>query len=574
MPKPHRRTAQPHAPQPSQLAAVRRALEDGNAAQARQRLAALRESFPGFKPLRALGWEVESQVGEPMLAAARAYDWQASAPGSRAAVEALHDSALAAGLLAVSLRARQRLLTLDGAAELPPLEGFDAPLGRLSFEQGEAIDLSRMHLADDRADAAVAVLQGVEHPSARNNLALALFTSGRVAQAREVAEASWQARPANLVALEQTLRWRCWAEGLAPCLGAVPTLRQAVPGRAEDAIARIAALSFLGEMEAAREAVEDTKDAPYWSQAARELREIFDDLAESPGHLPGAGAAWFPRSWRQAMAALARESLHGHEDAVQARRDARLGECDAHADYLERAAELGDEATRLLALGALKQRAKAADAAAIASLRRLLTRPCGPDAVRMGLLDWLAEQGLQPRGEPVEILTADRVRTIRSYGLRIHDQPRPSPYPPQGQALQQRVRQALRRGALREALELAQQLRDKYPGQPAALHELAVIRQALGDPVSDIEALYRQALALAPDDLFARCGLARCLAEHGQVDEARTLLEGLLERSEWHHGEYRGLLLAQRALAQASHDEDATGVIDQGLKELTQRFAD
>lgn len=57
------------------------------------------------------------------------------------------------------------------------------------------------------------------------------------------------------------------------------------------------------------------------------------------------------------------------------------------------------------------------------------------------------------------------------------------------------------------------------------------------------------------------------------MEEARGLLEGLLERSEWHHSEYRGLLLAQRALAQASHDEEAVGVIDQGLKELTQRFA-
>lgn len=573
MPKPKRPTRQPDAPQPSQLAAVRRALEDGNAAQARQRLAALRESFPGFKPLRALAWEVESQLGEPMLAAARAYDWQAAAPGSRAAAEALHHSAGAAGLYAVSLRARQRLLVLDGAADLPPLQGFDAPLGRLGFEQAEAIDLSRMHLADSREDSAIAVLQGVDHPSARNNLALALFVSGQVAQARAVAAASWQAHPANLFALERLVRWRCWAEGLAPCMDFVPTLRQAVPGRAEDAIARIAALRFLGEAEAARQAVEDTQDAPYWSQATRELREMFEDLAESPEQLPADDAAWFPRPWRQALAAFARAFRHGPEEAVQAGWEARLGECDAHADYLERAAELGDEATRLLALAVLKQRAKAADAASIAGLRRLLTRPCGPDSVRMDLLDWLAEHGLQPRGEPVDLLAGGRVRTTRSYGLHIHDQPSPSPFPPQGQALQQRMQQALRRGALREALDLGQQLRDKYPGQPAALNDLAVIRQALGDPLDEVAALYRQARDLAPDYVFARCGLARCLAELGQVDEARALLEGVLERSDWHHSEYRSLLLAQRALARASHDEDASSVIDQNLKELMQRFA-
>ena len=112
---------------------MRRALEDGNAAQARQRLAALRESFPGFKPLRALAWEVESQAGVPILAAARAHDWLAAAPGSRAAAAALHQSAGAAGLYAVSLRARQRLLALDGATDLPPLQGFDAPAGTAEF---------------------------------------------------------------------------------------------------------------------------------------------------------------------------------------------------------------------------------------------------------------------------------------------------------------------------------------------------------------------------------------------------------------------------------------------------------
>jgi len=574
MPKPQRRPAQPDTPQPSQLAAVRRALEDGNDTQARQRLAALRESFPGFKPLRALAWEVESQVGDPMLAAARAYDWQAASPGSRAAVEALYDSARAAGLWAVSQRARQRLLTLDSAIDLPPLEGFDAPLGRLSFEQAEAIDLSRMHLADGREDAAVAVLQDVDHPSARNNLALALFMSGQVAQAREVAEASRQAHPANQFALERVLRWRCWAEGLEPCMGFVPTLRQAVPGRAEDAIARIAALRFLGETEAARQAAADTQDAPYWSLATPELSEMFKALAESPEQLPGDDATWFPRPWRQAMVALAGESRRGgHTDAVQARWSARLAECEAHADYLERAAELGDAATRLLALGVLKQRAKGADAPAIASLRRLLTRPCGPDPVRMDLLDWLAEQGLQPRGEPVDILAMGRVRTTRSYGLHIHGEPRASLFPPQGQALERRIHQALHRGALREALELAQQLRDKYPGQPAALNDLAVIRQAMGAPFDEVAALYRQALSLAPDYLFARCGLARCLAELGQVDEARALLEGVLERSDWHHSEYRSLLLAQRALAQASHDQDAVNVADQALRELMQSFS-
>lgn len=40
------------------------------------------------------------------------------------------------------------------------------------------------------------------------------------------------------------------------------------------------------------------------------------------------------------------------------------------------------------------------------------------------------------------------------------------------------------------------------------------------------------------------------------------------------HSDYRSLLLAQRALDQASQDEEATRMIDQGLVELRQRFAE
>jgi tetratricopeptide (TPR) repeat protein len=573
MPKPSRRPAQPDAPQPSQVAAVRRALDEGHLPQARQRRAALRAAFPVFKPLRGLAWEVASRSGDPLVAAARAWEWHGAVPGSRAALQALHDSTLAAGLVAMHLSARRRLLTLDGAGDLPPVEDLNTPLGRLSFEHAQALDLSRMHLADNQPDAAAAVLQGVDHPSASNNLAVALFMTGRVAQARDLAEAAWRDHPNNLFALELALRWRCWTSGLDDtCLGFVPTLRQAQPGRAEDAIARVAALRFLGDEEAAHQAVEDSQDAPYWGQATREQREMFEELGGSAGPLPGDHATWFPQRWFQAVTALARESAQDHGDAAEARWAAGLGECDAHPTYLERAAELDDAAIRLLALAVLKQRAAKADAAALASLRRLLVRPCGPDSVRLELLDWLGTKGLLQRSEPVEILASGKVHTTRAYGLHIHNQPRPSSFSARGQDLHRRSVLAVRRGALHEALALVQQLHAVHPEHPTALNELTVVKEALGHPADEVMALFRQALALAPDYLFARCGLARYLAAQGQVDEARALIDGLLEKTEWHHSEYLSLLLAQRALAVAGGDDTAVSAIDRTIVDLRRRF--
>ena len=168
-----------------------------------------------------------------MLAAARAFGWQHASPHSRAATEALRESAHAAGLQALYGRALQRLSAMDGEADFQLPDNITSVLGPLSFEQAQAIDLSRMHLADGSPAAAVAVLQGIDHPSARNNLALALFISGNLAQASAVIEANWQADPDNLFALDSVIRWRCWSHGLDRCMGLVAPLaaHQAPPRR-------------------------------------------------------------------------------------------------------------------------------------------------------------------------------------------------------------------------------------------------------------------------------------------------------------------------------------------------------
>lgn len=176
MSKTARRKAGVAGPQPDQQAAIRRLADAGDLDKARQRLAALRKAFPDFKPLLGLAWEIESLAGEPMAAAARAWDWQLALPKSQQALAALGQSAGAAGLAAVTVRAALRLRSVEaGQPEQALNEPFESPLGPLTLEDAEAIDLARLHLSDDNPSAAATVLRGVNHPSARNNLALALF---------------------------------------------------------------------------------------------------------------------------------------------------------------------------------------------------------------------------------------------------------------------------------------------------------------------------------------------------------------------------------------------------------------
>jgi len=566
----HRKAKSP-APHPDQLAAIRRIADLGDLEQAKQRLSALRKSFPGFKPLLGLAWEVEDRCGTPMVAAARAHEWLRAAPGSRAALEALCTSADEAGLLAVRTIALQRLHALDGRETVPPTLNIQAPLAALSLEQAEAIDLSRMHMDDNNPAAAVAVLTGVDHPSARNNLAIALFGIGDIPQARAVIEANWEAEPANLFALERAVRWRCWTEGLDGCRGFIPTLRHATPRRAADAIARIAALHFLDAADAAGEAWEDASNAPYWEHASEDEREIFDTLGESPEDFPGDSTLWFPGPWIREVIGFAR-STRLRKPFSEEIWDTKLEACNAHVDYLARAAELGDATVRLLATAVLKLRAKRADSAALASLKLLLKRPQGPDSARIQLLNWLVEKGLRDLDEPAEILLAGSLRTVRSFEMNINEEVRPSPFPPTGTALNERMHNAIGRGDMNAALDFAMQLHQTYPDQPSTWTNLAAIKRGLNHPLAEIADLYRQAYSLAPDYLFARCGLACCLAEEGKIDEARPLLDGLLEREQWHYSEYRSFLIAQHQLALASGEHNIARSVKASILDLQQNF--
>lgn len=416
----------------------------------------------------------------------------------------------------------------------------------------------------------LAVLQGVDHPSARNNIAIALFASGDVEQARRVIESNWQASPENLFALDNAVRWRCWFEGLDRCRGFAAPLKTTQPRRPEDAIAQVGALRFLGEEKAALQAWEAANSSFSWRDYSNDSRTMFNNLRTSSSALPGSSRTWFPGPWLKAATDLGRSHSGISDTRWEQQWQALLDTCDAHGDYLMCAVDFGDDASRMLALSVLKQRARRHDRVAVSSLTALLTHPSGPDSARMELLNWLIEEGLRDRKEPADVWLGGELRPIRSHGFRISDKQHPSPFPPQGVALNERIHAAIGAHNLPLALDLAQQLHQLYPDQPLTLTNLAAIMEGLGRPLAEVADLFRRAFALAPDDLFARCGLARCFAKEGDIDQARTLLDGILEREEFHRSEYRSFLMAQRAIAVATGDHQSVLAVDQSLVDIEQ----
>jgi predicted Zn-dependent protease len=192
----------------------------------------------------------------------------------------------------------------------------------------------------------------------------------------------------------------------------------------------------------------------------------------------------------------------------------------------------------------------------------------------MNLLTWLNEEGLRDAAAPAQVFSAGKVREIKYVGMHITAEPQPSPFSAEGKKVAERMHRAPRRRELDEAYELALQLRAMHPEQPSTLSNLASIGMALGKPVEKSLSLLRESLALDPHYLFARCTLARRLADEGQLDEARALLEGLLERKLWHVSEYRSYMLAQRAMAlvlvQGEHE--AVRAMEETLSDLERRF--
>lgn len=601
--KKNTRPATTDKPQSAQIEAIRRLAEHGDAGQARPRVAVLRRRFPAYRPLLALAWEIEDRAGEHWAAAARAFDWTVAVPGSEAAQDALAGSAAAAGLVALGNAAAIQLARLRGMP-VPPLPGIDAPLGRMSGDETVLADLSRLLLTDQRYDEVIARLGAASHASLCNNRALARCAIGDLAGALADFDDNWRRQPHNLFALERLIRLRMWHHGRADAAQLAAPLRASVPLRAEDALGKLIGLILLGESRAAEDAYQsDGPDSEMFVRNAQlrglhayagavlALREGERATAAErlrlagPDHEPGialraalaAGVvggdcrvevgeigAWFPVSWYVSLSVLRDSTASDLEQQVLRLLDA----CDAHADYLGLAAELGGDSAGMLAIEVLKRRAQQGDQAATRELISLLTRPCGPDMLRVGLLNWLGAEKLIGGDGSAPMLANGKITEIRPLKFRLTPEPTTRPYSPAVQARLDRLGGLLRQQRLAPALDLALEICQLAPQVPTSHANVALIREALGAPDEVVEALLRRALELDADYLFARAGLARLLARRGEVDAAKAMIEPVYGRDEYHFSEWRAVLITQRELALAQGEADAVASLDQSLIEL------
>lgn len=594
-------------PQSAQLDAIRRLARQRMPEEARTRLKALRQSFPGYRPLLALAWEVEDETGTPWSAVARAFDWAEAAPGSAAALTTLMESALAVGLPALALATSAQLAALNGDPG-EPLPTVETPFGLMTGEEATLTDISRILLTDGRFDELIDRLHDATNSALRNNRALARFARGDVAKALEEFEANWQQQPLNLFALERMIRLRLWLRGHDSAAGLAAPLKATRPQRAEDALGKLTGLILLGEWEAAEASWQADSAGDYWIAQNNDMRGLFDyagavvalrggDHAAARDRLQfarkansrhdpvidldralGSGSAtegcvvevgevvaWLPVSWFRRLIDL----RNAGKSEIETKIRQHFATCDAHADYLGLAVELGGKNAGAIALAILQQRAKQGDQPAKGQLFSLLTRPGGPDSDRTRLLNWLSEEKLIVSGSSLPMLARGKITDVKPMSFRLTPEPtRDNPYPPDVQQLYDQMLNFLHARQLDKAHALARDICVKQPDVPMSHGNLALVKEALGHPAEEVEAVFRKALELDDDYTFARAGLTRVLARRGDVEAARAMMENVLCREEYHFSEWRTILLAQRELALAQGEPAAVKSIDQSLRDL------
>lgn len=570
-------------PLQSQIDAIRRRITAGNAHNAREEIAridALRREFPHYKPLLALAWEAARESGDETSACLAAWDWTQASPNSAVAWEALAESARTR-FPALMVFARNKSDALNGRAPSVEFAAFETPFGPLSFQQAVRMDTCRMLMDGCRLDEAEAAITGLDHVTARNNLALLTFARGEPERALEQLEANWRATPDNLFGLERMIRLRLWTRGMDYAAGLGAPLAATRPLRGDDLRAKLAGLILLDRFKEADAA---------WSNAEQEhiqsSREIDGDC-----HYMAAYAAWRLGKEKEALARLraagknktcnamaeqlldARKSkdtpdwelsdlaawwplsninaIRREESSDAQVRMKILERFSPHNDYLERMAEQGGSIARLIALALLQSRAHNGDAAAVASLKRLLSRPCGPDKVRHTLQTWLMEAGFMDAEEIISGWFNGEVRTVRQYTFRIVNTPADVNLPLEDAKRYERATGYHFQGKHTKAESEMSALLAAYPRHPRILANLAIMRINLNHPLAEVEKLAKLAYEIDPGYAFSRIALAYVLIFKREPKEALKILEPILDQEEIHIIDWRACLSAQKMAAEA-----------------------
>lgn len=609
----------PPQPAPAQLKAVERLLGNRDYPSAIARARALVQGFPASGAANALLVHALDEGQDRAAAALAAYRWAERRPNSARALETLAQFAIAGHHLLLAHRVSDRLRTLG---TLPAASHRDAkalkellqqPDGsQATREQVEQFDIGKLHMDAKDFAGALRAFAGLAITPARNNRAFSLFHLGQIDAAQTGFMDAWEHDPGNLFALGWALRLRLLRgdETGARALG-IP-LAQAQARRIEDAYGQVSGLLLIHEDQAAWDAFERSRQSVWaaretgpiaaeWLQlgagAASRLgrgdraRALWQQALEQNPRLPAAAEnlAALERDgvppaypalfeWYQVLPIGWIERMQEAEARHQASRDA------VTASFTDAALEalylVGDTTLRTLAAQLLTRRLKAealtqppagdpTQRRAAAILRDLARLPVGTAEERVGFLYRLRECGLIRGNESVQYLDATRLREVQLFASEVYRGPEPTGLPQDLQTLLEDAVLLHRDGQFVAAEACLSAILGPIPDHPIALRHLATIRDHQGRG-AECRELLRRVVAVHPDDLFARCNLANFLIEDGELEAAKALLQGLLQRPRLHIHEYFALYGVMAMLNHASGEHASADALIATLERMAE----
>lgn len=576
-------------PDPAQLKAIERLLEQEDYQAAVRRTRALVKQFPTHGGLRRSLVEALHAAEGPSAAGLAAFDWAEQRRKSLPAQEILLYYAADLYLLALASRAARRIRELGGdlPGRVPDLKDLQKlshdTLGPgSSVEDLERFDIGQLHLTGQDLHGALRWLDGIEQPSACNNRGVALFHLQRVDEALAVFMDVWQAHPDNLFALSWAIQLRLYRGDESGALGLCTPLAKGVPIRLDHALPQIQVLLLMQQNEPALEAFRTAQDGgreePATGQAGallrhygacaacrlgkrsearrlwREALDIDSDLYLAQANLGELERAAEPPAFPQALEVQTLFPVRLVSILRDLEQDAELDVVQASNAYLEAAYCSGDEVVRALASLPLKSRAGQGDSDAVRHLKAFARLPIGSKFERFGYLKFLREQDLMALDEPLQIWGDDGLTEVKLLSTIVDREPASSGLPKDLDALLSQSIELMQEGRTEEAEPLLKRLLERVPGHPIATSNLATLRQMQGRH-EEVRPLLCQVAAEHPDYLYGRCNLARLLILEGELEEAQNLLHGLAERERMHVSDMFTLYATLAMLHMAKGDD-------------------
>jgi tetratricopeptide (TPR) repeat protein len=426
-------------------------------------------------------------------------------------------------------------------------------------------NLSLVHAAEGSLSQAVANAQRVLALQPGNYHALAnlvhfLCLSGRIEEARE-----WAGR-LKALRLEAADLWVKKAEALTYLgddKGVLEAFEGARPGGGRNSPAEDALLYHLAGVAAMRLG-QEARARRYWKQALKlapglELaRANLDDLRHSPGerHVPWAFGLsnWVPPTTvDDLLARIQRVSGQTGDEAAGRAVRRFLRDHPEVTTLVPVLLDRGDPAGRGLAL---RLAVAACEPAMMAALRDFALGQRGPDEMRHAAAQAACEAGLFPPG-PVRLWLEGKWRDTHLLGFEVHGEPLVQ-HRPQVQRWADQAREALRADKPEEAEQSLKMALVLEPDAPDLMNNLAVAYMLQGRAAESAQ-LLRRIHAGHPDYLFGRVSMAQLALRSGDIEQAQTLLEPLLQRRRFHFSEFSAFCQAQMELLLAQGNPTGAG---------------